>query len=492
MRAVGKRIERAGKPNLLNRVRKTIREQALFLPGQHLLVAVSGGPDSVAMLSLLSNLVPSWQLRLTAVHFNYRLRGKESDGDEAFVAELCRRINIPLVVRRPAILKCKGHSSLQELARNARYAAMKSIAHEVNADRIVVGHTANDQAETMLMWMLRGAGLTGLSGMPFIRERMFVRPLLSVTRPEVLNYLQQQGLAYRKDSSNESFRYLRNRIRKKLVPVMEDIAPATVRLLQQQANLLREDERYLDQVVREFHASILRSDGGGGMRYEREAFRAAPLALRRRLVRLMLRVADDEGRAFGARTVEEVQRFMLNAERGSTLSVKRLELTQEVETIHIIRRKHEGDRQLSKAAFKRPLGVPIAIPSAVFWPGTNQKIHVQVMPAEAVRPLPAKAGVECALFDADKISEPLVVRNWRIGDRFCPSGMNGKSKKLQDYFTDKKVSRPDRDQIPLLVAPEGILWIVGQRADERFIARPTTSRCLIATVKPATGSEGAS
>ena len=487
MRPIGKGSDRAGKPNLLKRAVKTIREQALFLPGQHLLVAVSGGPDSVAMLSLLARLSPSWQLRLTAVHFNYRLRGKESDGDEAFVADHCRRMHIPLVVRRPLILKRKGQSSIQELARNARYAAMKSIAHEIKADRIAVGHTANDQAETMLMWMLRGAGLTGLSGMPFIRERVFVRPLLSVTRSEVLDYLRQEGLPHRKDSSNESVRYLRNRIRKKLVPVMEDIAPATVRLLQQQADLLREDERYLEQIVRDLHDSILRPDVGGGMRYEREAIHAVPLALRRRLVRRMLRTADDEGRAVGARTVEEVQRFMLNAERGAKMSIKRLELTQEGETIHINRRD-SAERRISRTTPQRDMGVPVTIPSTVFWPGTNQEIHVQEMPAEAVRPLLKNAGAESALFDADKISEPLALRSWRIGDRFCPSGMKGKSKKLQDYFTDRKVRRPDRERIPLLVSPEGIVWVIGQRADERFIAGPTTSRCLIATVKPASRS----
>ena len=159
-----KRSKHTVKPAILAQFVDTIREHQLFVPGQHLLVAVSGGPDSVALLSLLAGLAPSWRLKLTAVHFNYQLRGKESEGDEAFVVELCRQNNIPLVVRRPVLLGQKGQSSLQALARDARYAAMKSIAYEIKADRIVVGHTANDQAETVLMWMLRGAGLRGLSG----------------------------------------------------------------------------------------------------------------------------------------------------------------------------------------------------------------------------------------------------------------------------------------------------------------------------------------
>src|SRR5690348_1753271 len=184
------------RPALIDQIVRTVQERRLFGPGQHLLVAVSGGPDSIALLSLLATLAPSWRLTLTAVHFNYGLRGAESDGDEAFVSSFCRDRNIPVVIRRPVLVKQRRASSLQLLARWARYEAMKSLAHEIRADRIVTGHTANDQAETMLMWMLRGAGLTGLAGMPFIREHIIVRPLLRTTREEILAYLKQEGLSY--------------------------------------------------------------------------------------------------------------------------------------------------------------------------------------------------------------------------------------------------------------------------------------------------------
>ncbi|HKT35898.1 MAG TPA: tRNA lysidine(34) synthetase TilS, partial [Nitrospira sp.] len=152
------------RPALLDRIVKTIQERRLFDRGHHLLVAVSGGPDSMALVSLLSALAVPWRLKLTVVHFNYGLRGSESDGDEAFVSSYCRAGNIPLVVRRPTLTKQRRASSIQLLARSARYEAMKSLADELQADRIVTGHTANDQAETVLMWMLRGAGLTGLAG----------------------------------------------------------------------------------------------------------------------------------------------------------------------------------------------------------------------------------------------------------------------------------------------------------------------------------------
>src|SRR5690242_16414473 len=268
---------------MLKRVVRTVRERQLWAPGQHLLVAVSGGSDSIALLPLLASLAPAWRLKLTAIHFNYGLRGSESDGDEAFVATFCQARNISFIVRRPVLAKRSRVSSLQALARIARYEAMKSLAREIGADRIVTGHTANDQAETMLMWMLRGAGLTGVAGMPFIREQIVVRPLLRTTREDILAYLKQEGLSYRQDSTNLLPLYRRNRVRRDLLPVMEDITPGIVRLLERQADVLRADDAYLEQIVEDVYRSSVTVDAKGDQRFERRAVAALPDALKRRL-----------------------------------------------------------------------------------------------------------------------------------------------------------------------------------------------------------------
>lgn len=471
---------------------KTIREEKLFSPGHHLLVAISGGPDSVALLSLLAELAPSWGLRLTAVHFNYQLRGRESEEDEAFVVAFCRERNIPLLIRRPVLVKAKRQTSLQALARDARYAAMKSIAFEVGADRIVVGHTANDQAETVLMWMLRGAGLTGLAGMPFMRDALIVRPLLSVGHEEILKYLQQERLQYRKDSSNESARFRRNRIRRELVPVMEQIAPATVRLLQRQAILLRDDERYLDQVAREIYASLVRPDVSGGQRFDRKTFAVIPAAIQRRIVRMVLRQADPKERAPQARVVEEVLRFILNPSNRTCLALKHAAFLRDGDAIVVNFQERTLPASSVAAESSRLLDVPVPVPSTVYWVGTRQEIHVQVIMREVAERLVKQATPECAVFDADRFSGPLLIRGWRAGDRFYPAGMGGKSKKLQDFFMDAKVGRQERRRIPLLVAHEGILWIIGYRQDERFRVREGSTRCLVAAVnsKPVRGGAG--
>lgn len=467
------------RPALLDRIMKTIRDRGLFSPGQHLLLAVSGGPDSVALLSLMATLAPSWRLKLTVVHFNYGLRGSESDDDEAFVSSFCRARSIPFVVRRPILSKQRRASSLQMLARWARYEAMKSLAHEIHADRIVTGHTANDQAETMLLWMLRGAGLTGLAGMPFIREQIIVRPLLKTMREEILAYLKQEGLSYRQDSTNLTGLYRRNRVRRDLLPVMEDITPGIVRLLERQADVLRADETYLEQVVEELHQSLVTVDTKRGQRFERDAFVALPDALKRRLVRRMLKLMDPEQRAPSLRVVENVLRFVSGRSKGVRLSLKGVNVIRERERMIVIRRIGASDHRAERSVVTP---MTLSVPSTVYWPGTGQQIHVQEMTRQEAEPFLKHRTRDCAVFDMTRLSAPLVLRPWQAGDRMHPRGMGGKSKKLQDFFTDLKLSREERRRVPLLAAPEGILWVVGRREDERFVARKSTSRCLVATV----------
>jgi tRNA(Ile)-lysidine synthase len=479
----------ARRPALLRRIVRTIRERQLFGPGQHLLVAVSGGPDSVALLSLMASLAPSWRLKLTAVHFNYGLRGGESDGDEAFVSAFCRSRNIPLIVRRPVLTKQRRVSSLQALARSARYEAMKALAQDIQADRIVTGHTASDQAETILLWMLRGAGLTGLAGMPMIREKLIVRPLLQTTREEVLEYLKQEGLSSRQDSTNVTSLYRRNRVRRDLLPVMEDITPGIVRRLERQADVLRADDQYLAQVVDGLYESLITVDAKGNQRFERNAVAALPDALKRRLVRHLLQRRDCQRRAPNLRTVDNVLRFLSDRSKGTRLSLRGADVIREQETVLVVRR--DGQEAAARSAREQVATVRVSIPSVVYWPGSAQQIHVQEMTKPEAEPLLKHRTRDCAVFDMARFSTPLLLRPWKAGDRLHPRGMSGKSKKLQDLFTDLKLGREERSRIPLLVAPEGILWVVGRREDERFVARKGTSRCLVATVDSSTERKGA-
>ena len=469
------------RPALLTELVRTVRQHELFVPGQHLLVAVSGGPDSVALLSLLHRLVQSWRLTLTVVHCNYGLRGAESDGDESFVRDFCQERHLPLVTHRPLLVKRRQRSSLQAMAREARYAFMRQLAHEVEADRIVVGHTANDQAETVLMWMLRGAGMTGLAGMPYVREDRVIRPLLASTREEVLAYLDQEGLSYRRDSSNEKPLYHRNRIRRELLPVVMKLAPAAVRLLQRQADVLREDERYLEQVTSDLVHRLVSRASGGEQQVDRQAFIELPVALQRRLVRAILRTYDAEGRASSLRLVDSVRQIFLKGKSGAQLSLKQALVVLEQDTVRFCSLSGACTAAAS-SGHGQSESLRLSVPVTVYWAGTNQQIHVQRMARREAEQGGAAPSAQRAVFDADRCSGPLVVRSWRAGDRFVPQGMKGNSKKLQDFFTDRKVPRQRREALPLLVAPEGILWVVGMRQDERFAVRSETVNCLVVSV----------
>ena len=471
----------ATRPALLTQLVQTVRQQQLFVPGQHLLVAVSGGPDSITLLSLLHRLARSWRLTLTVVHCNYGLRGTESDGDESFVKTFCQERHLPLVIHRPKLVKWRQRSSLQAAARDARYDFMKQLAHEAGADCIAVGHTANDQAETVLMWMLRGAGMAGLAGMPYAREDRVIRPLLASTREEVLAYLDHEGLPYRRDSSNEKPLYHRNRIRKELFPVITQLVPAAVRVLQRQANILREDEAYLEQVTGDLVRRLVSHDSGDVQRLSRQAFIQLPVALQRRLIRAVLRTYDEDGRASSVCVVESVRRLLLKGRSRTRLSLKQAMVSLDQGSVRFspVRENHKDE---TGSGHRKSECLLLSVPSTVYWARTNQQIHVQHMTRHDAEQGGVALSAQRVVFDADRYSEPLVVRPWRAGDRFSPQGMKGRSKKLQDFFTDRKLARHQRETIPLLVAPEGILWVVGMRQDERFAVSRGTTSCLVVSV----------
>ncbi len=479
------KVIRGAWPALLHRVVKTIRSNGLAEPGQHLLVAVSGGPDSVALLSLLHRLRSSWSLAVTAVHFNYGLRGAESDEDQKFVAALCRELEIPLHARRLDVRDRAPRTSLQAAARDLRYRAMMDIAEMCGADRIAVGHTADDQAETVLLWMLRGAGLAGLSGMPVSRDGKIIRPLYETKRQDILAYLQRAGLSYRQDSSNATLRYARNRVRHEVLPILKRLVPSSVDALCRLADLCREDDRYLDHHVAALCASRVRPEGREGWVIDRVFVQQLPLAVQRRVVRDVLRRCDPRHRPASVRTIERVLQAVTKKGSFQGVAMKSTRLVVEQDVIRFI---PSGPRDVSHERSDQLVPEILAIPSQVSWSGTDQTVRVEQQKREQVRDI--AQGQRRIVLDADRVSGPLMVRAWKPGDRFHPLGMKGRSKKLQDYFMDLKVPIADRARVPVVVAPEGIVWVVGYRQDERWAVTARTERCLVVTASEQSTGEG--
>jgi len=471
-------IGRKAWPPLLHRLVRTIRSRDLLRRGQRVLVAVSGGPDSVALLSLLHHLHVRWALTLTAIHCNYGLRGRESEEDQEFVEVLCRQLEVPLYVRRMELPARPHRPSLQAVARDLRYQVMKEVAAHDRADRIAVGHTADDQAETVLLWMLRGAGLTGLSGMPAFRDGNIIRPLYDVRRQDIVTYLNEAGMPFRQDSSNLTSRYVRNRIRHEVIPVLQRLAPSSVNTLCRLAEVCREDDRYLEQQVSVFLGSMCQSTPSGGWAMNRSLFRELPQAVQRRLIRDLLQRSDRSSRWPSYKLVDEVIHMVVAQGPAVERSMKqRGWLIAENDEIRFVPLAATGISQDRHQTIP-PVQV-LPVPGRVEWPGTGQRIQVQ---QQAWDPQSRVFGKYCIAADADLVSQPLCVRTWLPGDRFYPQGMGGHSKKLQDYFTDLGMPGALRRQIPLVVAPEGIVWIVGYRQDQRWTPTAKTVRCLVFTV----------
>lgn len=451
-------------------VDRHVRKEALFTPGARLLVAVSGGPDSVALLALLTELAPSWNLTLAAVHVNHGLRGEEAEEDARFVADLCGRLNIEL--RSVSVSLDRRRASLQERARRARYEAFLAAGRSWGADRIALGHQADDQAETLLMWTLRGAGTTGLAGIPPIRESLFIRPLLGITREQILAYLKNEAWAYRDDSSNAKPQYLRNRIRRDLLPLLKAYNPSIVTVMARQARVLKEEDRYLDETTLQAVAPLIASADDGAIVLDRVRMATLAPALRRRAVRLLFRRLSPSRPWPSFSVVESVIEQVLLGRTGSQVVAPGITVTRDYDRVRFATSRQREGRA---ATAHQATAFPLPCPSILHWAPTGQTLKASLSHDGTV-PTPDH---RVAVFDLDRFTLDLVVRTWQKGDVFQPAGMRGHSKKLQDLFSDARIARSERGRMPLVVAPEGILWVGGLRADHRFIATPSTWRRLV-------------
>lgn len=393
----------------------TVRSRALFRPDARVLAALSGGPDSTALVAALAALRDAGQLgAVVACHVDHQLReGSAADGD--FCETLCRHLSIPL--QRVAVDVPRG-ANVQAAARRARYVALARAARCAGAEHVATGHHRGDQAETVLHRLLRGAGARGLGGIP-ARRGAVIRPLIDRSRREVLSYLADRGLSWREDPTNASARYLRNRIRAELLPLLDALAPGIEGRLARMAELLRADDRALERLA----ARVVPS---GTPRVGIAELLALPLAARRRAVRRLWRAASGSRRDLGATHVEAIVRLL----RAS--GARRVALPRGIQA-----RVEGEDVELGPP----PTGAP-ALPSIrVEGPGTY------AVPALA-------AAVEIAWRSGQPPPWPLELRGRRPGDRFRPERGRGE-KKLKAWLIDRKIPRARRDALVVLADAQG-------------------------------------
>lgn len=446
---------------LIRKVSEFAKKRKLFSAGDRVLVAVSGGPDSVALLHVLYDLREELGLHLEVAHLQHGIRGKEAREDAQWVAALAKRLELAFHLKEvniPEIKKSTGKGNVEALGREERYRFFEAIAHERGLDTIATAHTLDDQAETVLMWFLRGCGTRGLAGMlpqcPVTSKKgdsvlapVLVRPLLGISKTELLDYLRERQLDYRTDKTNEDPTLLRNWIRMRLLPeIAGRIDGRWPERLARQAALLRDEDVVLDRLAR-VELEKIRAPMG----LERKLLAEQEPALQRRILRLWIAEVRGHLRGFDYRHIEKLLDLVANGAPQARLSIPGGgELVNVYKTVRL----QKCARKLKGLRYSYPFhpdGV-LQIPEAGV---ALESKRISAPPA--ARPAIPTSLTE-GLFDAALLAEHLTVRNFCAGDRFQPLGMSG-HRKVKDLFIEKKVPLSVRSVLPLFSMGDEILWI---------------------------------
>lgn len=459
-------------------VQRAITTHRLLQPGERVVVAVSGGADSIVLLHCLLRLRGPYSLDLCVAHFDHRLR-ETSRQDALFVEGVAASWGLPVTTGTWA-REGRRNRSLQAEARQARYRFLEEVASRVGATKIALGHNRDDQAETVLLHLLRGSGLRGLRGMLPRSDQRLIRPLLDVGREEIEAYVKAHQLSFGEDPSNRDLRYRRNRVRWRLVPLLErEYNPSVTRGLARMAALIAEDEATLDEIARASLKGLVGIEGETiclGL----SSLQALAPAIRRRILERAIRGVTP-GAYLTASHLEAVDRLTAPGGPKETSLPQDMRAWRAHGFLYVGRRRPESGSS--------PVREELPVPGEVLIPawGVRVEAAIQAVPMTDIR----SAGPERAYVDWKQVVPPLEVRSWRSGDRFRPLGLKG-SKKVQDLFVDAKVPRESREQVPIVTDQQGILWVSGFRIDERGRVGGATEQVLVLTLHREGGFEEAS
>lgn len=465
----------------------------LVREGTGIVVGVSGGADSVCLLAILKALQSELMLTLTAVHVHHGLRGEEADGDKAFVQALCEKWSIPLRVYDvdvKSISRSKG-ISLEEAGREVRYDLFAQVLKETGSEFIAVAHQMEDQAETVMLHLLRGTGLDGLCGMS-VRQGNLLRPLLNISRAEILEYLTRNAIPYRVDSSNLSGDYTRNRVRNELFPALREMFSVDpVKQLVRLSTLVQDDYIHLEEEARSAfkQCSIEQAPNGSES--------------------IVSELSLSKLKSFSDALIKRIIRIAWERIKGNRKNLEQVHVTQVLE---LIKKEKTGKRvtlplgarveiSYDKLIFspcegsgdKKTYNYSVALEGETRAPKAGGALYGQVMSAEQAflkygLPESIKEKELVQLFDYDRIKCGITLRNRTEGDRIYPRGSKGE-KKLKEYFIDQKIPREVRSEVPLVAYENRVVWIVGMRTSEDFRAGRDTRRVCVLSWRHLDGGE---
>jgi len=457
---------------IFRKVEQAIQSHDMFQSNDAVLVGVSGGPDSMALLHMLIRLAPKWRLSLGVAHLDHRLRDADSKQDAQFVAALCKKLHLPFFMQAQdvAAFKKENKFSIEMAGRHARYQFYDQTAKKGPFNKIALGHHADDNAELILMNLLRGSGPLGMAGIPPIRDHRFVRPLIYLRRDEILYFLRKNNIEYLIDPSNNDTRFLRNRIRHQLLPdLAEFYNPKIAEALNRFSLIARAEEDWFNSQTHSIFDDIAKISPDR-VEIPIDGLSGIHVALQRRVLRKAIRHVKGDLKKITYQHIDTVYHLVQKDSDDDRADLPDyVTIERKNERLLIFRHTDSRLRKNSGKTATDPLYQyliydPASQPQPLLIRETGFKI---TWSAGGVDDLNAStiAGHAIAYFDMDKIIWPLMVRNFHPGDRFHPLGMKG-SQKLKNFFINNKIPREKRQRIPIILNKGEIIWVVGYRMGE--------------------------
>lgn len=466
---------------IIKQVAETIDQHTMFTPGDRVLVGVSGGPDSVALLYLLKELAPTHKFHLAVAHLNHGLRPQADPLETEYVAQLAKHMRLPFHLKDAQLDPNQG--SLEERARDARYHFFHAMTETHGYTKIAVGHQADDNAEAVLMHLLRGSGPRGLYGMAPTRDNI-VRPLINLRRHQILEFLKSRRIRYLLDESNTDLRFGRNRIRHQLMPLLQEhYNPNIVATLLRTAKICREEDQWLDQHLRPLAAQLQAASTSQSLTLDLDVLWHQPRAIQRRLIRSALRQWRGHLKGISAPHVEALIRLSHSNRSSGCLNLPgglaAERCLNQLQFSYLEDPGHFPD--IITAPFCHPITSVQALPAKIEIPEIEACMTFSIINSPARHDC---QGLEnnTAWFDLNRLDFPLYIRNMDAGDRFAPLGTAG-TQKLKKLFINCKIPQAQRSRTPIIASAGTIYWVAGLRRSSDALISTTTRQALCVTYR---------
>jgi tRNA(Ile)-lysidine synthase len=459
---------------MLEKITAIVNKYNMINMADTVIVGVSGGADSIALLHILRRMAVEFSFNLAAAHLNHMLRGDDAEKDEEHVKIICRDWGVPCYTKKTDVrtLADKLRISEEEAGRKARYEFFRELMKDIKADKLALAHHKDDRVETILHNIIRGTGTQGLKGINYVRDGFVIRPLLDISKEEILHYCGEQKIVYREDLSNSDFSYTRNRLRHGLIPFLQDkFNPNIVETILRMSDVIGEEDEFLTQYCNELLSDMFHFDKDKA-RVALDRFNPLHLAVKRRLLRIVFHGFMGEFSCIELVHIDSIINMLHNAKQGAAFKLPGKIRVQNVCGYAIISTD-------SKEPAIKPFEYILNLPGSVIIHEANVKIS-----AEFKEKVQIPSGKNPIHIDADNLIGSLVIRSRRIGDRFKPLGMSSE-KKLKEFFIDWKVPREERDLIPLITDNRNIIWVAGYQISEDYKVTDRTTRVIEFKLVPA-------